>query len=245
MKKLVVLAAVTVVVVGGLGLSYAASQYVADDPGVAACKAMALRQDNPNSEQPEDKWTEHDFQQIRKQFSGSEHADIRTNGLALVDFLYANQDIANGDNISDERALELLPQLGQLQAAINGLSGACSEHAGVKLDLMEDVQQPATAADGVGGLDLTGSPITSSPSAQPAPADRPTVDELMTRQGHRRPPPPQPVEEPTRPDPEPQPPAPPVVEEPEPPAAPPPHFCGDGHVHPHCDPEPVNPSHRP
>lgn len=100
---------------------------VGKDTGIAACEALASGDkirtlDKGNGTVRGSRMTEAEYQQIRAIFSDSRYSEIRTNGSAMVDYVWQFNELG------PESALAALPLVGPLNQAYSGLSGGCAQH---------------------------------------------------------------------------------------------------------------------
>jgi hypothetical protein len=126
----VLIAIAAVVVLGGVTVLSAALRVgpaanLVADRGVEACKAIAADKSSGSSSGT-GTFTAADYQRIRKQFTDSRYADIRTAGDHFVDLVWQAQGVGNSNDDSDFGAVLVL--VGPLVSAYSDLSGACSNH---------------------------------------------------------------------------------------------------------------------
>jgi hypothetical protein len=94
------------------------------DSGLAACEA--IRADKKQiAKKDGEKFTEADYQKLRKVFSDSRYADIRDSGTKFTDLIWQFQGM---DSKSDGALGMALAAVGQLMQTYSSLSGACANH---------------------------------------------------------------------------------------------------------------------
>lgn len=118
------LAAVLVLAIGGY---FVWENFVREDPGVAACRAM---QSNGATDDASDgkKMTEAEYRKVRKQFEDSDIDKIREHGTALVDIVWQI------DQMPEDEKMGALAFLAPIGTHISGLQTACAD-AGVVVNL--------------------------------------------------------------------------------------------------------------
>ncbi|WP_204036387.1 hypothetical protein [Micromonospora qiuiae] len=127
-----VLAAVAVLAVGAIG--YAVwDGFIREDPGVAACKAMAdgKQADGSAKTSDDDKLTEAEYREVRKVFEDSRHDKIREHGTALMDIVW------QVDQLPEDQEFGALAFLAPMGTHISGLQTACADQ-GVIVNLSQD-----------------------------------------------------------------------------------------------------------
>jgi hypothetical protein len=97
--------------------------YIKEDPGVAACKAMAEGKDpNGTTKGSGDiTFSEAEYRETRKLFEDSRYEDIRRHGTALVDIAWQISQLPKGQEMG---AYAFLASAG---AATAGLQTACAD----------------------------------------------------------------------------------------------------------------------
>ncbi|WP_327643682.1 hypothetical protein [Micromonospora zamorensis] len=125
-------AAFITVLVLGVGGWAVYDRFIKEDPGIAACKAMAADKNidgSPKTSGEDDKLTEAEYREARKIFEDSRYEKIREHGTALMDIAWQVDQMPDGENGG---ALALLGPMG---THVSGLQTACADEGYiVKLD---------------------------------------------------------------------------------------------------------------
>lgn len=107
--------------------------FIREDPGVAACKAMAAGKKMDGSPKTSggngsDKMTKAEYQDAREIFADSRHEKLREHGTAIVDLAWQIQGLGDGNELA------ALAFVGPMGTHLSGLQSACADQ-GVIVDL--------------------------------------------------------------------------------------------------------------
>ncbi|MEV4847454.1 hypothetical protein AB0K20_30095 [Micromonospora matsumotoense] len=128
-------AALAVFVVLGFGGYAVYDQFIREDSGVAACKAMAAGKKMDGSPKTtggdsavDKKMTEAEYRKARAIFEESRYEKLREHGTAIVDVAWQMQ------GLGDDSGMAGLAFMGPLGTHLSGLQSACADQ-GVIVDL--------------------------------------------------------------------------------------------------------------
>ncbi|MCF0094389.1 hypothetical protein [Micromonospora sp. MH99] len=129
---IVAAAAFLVVLVLSLGGYAVYDRFIREDPGIAACKAMAedkqIDGSPKDSDAGDDKLTEAEYREARKIFEDSRYDKIREHGTALMDLLWQVQQLPEDNGGA-------LAFVGPMGTHVSGLQTACADEGYiVKMD---------------------------------------------------------------------------------------------------------------